>query len=137
VAGVSLRYDKGERRFKHVGSTSVAEIVFEAGNPKKAIGKCPNTIGTRMRQALLESAIPAPNGDSILDVAKNLYAVHEGAIYEAETSDAGVSYHAYPYHGPLNGRLIRALRSMARQSGCESGFEIWVKAHITPRGSWR
>jgi hypothetical protein len=137
VAVVTRRYDKGERRLKHVGSSSVAAIVFEAGNPKKATGKCPNTIGPEKRQELLDSAIPGPNGDRVLDVAKNLYAVYEGVIYEAQTSDAGVSYHAYPYHGPLNGRLIKALRPIAEASGFGREFESWVKAHIVPRGSWR
>lgn len=134
---MTRRYDKGEHRLKHVGLTAAAQIVFDAGNPRKAIGKCPNTIGPATRQELLESAIPGPDGDRILDVAKNLYAVHEGVIYEAQTSDAGVSYHAYPYRGPLNGRLIKALRPMAGKSGFENEFEAWIKAHITPRGSWR
>jgi hypothetical protein len=137
VAGVTRRYDKGERRLKHVGLTAAAEIVFEAGNPRRPIGKCPNTVGPAKRQELLEAAIPGPNGDRILDVAKSLYAVHDGAIYEAQTSDGGITYHAYPYHGPLNGRLIRALRSMAMESGQHDEFETWIKAHITPRGSWR
>lgn len=30
---MTRRYGKGERRFKHVGFTSEAEIVFETGNP--------------------------------------------------------------------------------------------------------
>jgi hypothetical protein len=137
VAGVTRRYDKGERRLKHVGSTAAAEILFEAGNPRKVIGKCPNTVEPAKRQELLESAIPGPNGDRVLNVAKSLYAIYEGVIYEAQTSDAGVSYHAYPYHGPLNGRLIKALRPMAKESGFESEFEAWVKVHIIPRGSWR
>jgi hypothetical protein len=135
MAVVIRRYDKGERRVKHVGSTSAAEIVFEAGNPRKVVGKCPNTITPALRQKLLGSAIPGPNGDRVLEAAKKLYAVYEGVIYEAQTSDAGMTYHAYPYHGPLNGRLIKTLRPMV--SGFENEFENWIKVHITPRGSWR
>src|ERR1051326_6947403 len=131
------RYDKDERRMKHVGSSSAAEIVFEHDNPRRAIGKCPNTVDPSTRQALLEMAIPGPNGDRTLEVAKRVYAVHQGVIYEAQTSDAGVSYHGYPYHGEVNGRLIRALRTMAVASGYELQFDFWIKAHITPRGSWK
>ena len=134
---MTRRFDKGERRLKHVGLTVAAEIVFEAGNPRRPIGKGPNAVDPAKRQELLDSAIPGPNGDRILDVAKSLYAVYDGVIYEAQTSDAGVTYHAYPYHGPLNGRLIRALRPMAVESGRQNEFEAWIKAHITPRGSWR
>jgi hypothetical protein len=91
------RYDKGERRFKHAGSTPVPEIAFEAGSLRKAIGKCPNTIGSAKRQELLDTAVAGPIGDRSLGVAKTLYAVYEGVIYEARTSDAGMSYHAYPF----------------------------------------
>lgn len=115
----------------------MAEIAFETGSPRRAIGKCPNTIGPVKRQELLDAAIPGPIGDRSLGIAKALYVVYEGVIYEAQTSDAGMSYHAYPYHGPLNGRLIMALRLSARKSGFEDGFEAWVKAHIEPRGRWR
>ncbi len=33
------------------------------------------------------------------------YAVHEGAIYQARTSDAGVTYHAFPYRGTLSKQI--------------------------------
>ncbi len=102
-------YDKGERRLKHVAHTPFAEIVFESQNPKRAIGKCPNNIPQAKREELLKDAVTGPEGDRNLDAPKNLYAVHEGVIYEAQTSDAAMSYHAYPYHGPLNGRLLKVL----------------------------
>jgi len=131
------RCDKGERRFRHVGSKATAEIVFQDNNPKKAVGKCPNTINATKRQALLNAAIPVQNGDRRLGIVKRLYAVHQGVIYEAQTSDAGLSYHAYPYHGHLNARLVETLRRMAREDGFGELFEAWVSADIETRGRGR
>ena len=130
-------YDKGERRYKHAGLTSEAEIVFEHDNPKRAIGKCPNNIHRTEREALLEKAIPASLGDRDLAVPKSLFVVHKGVIYEAQTSDGGTSYHAYPFHGRLKGRLIKALRAMPTCIGYEKEFDDWVKAHIEAEGSWK
>jgi hypothetical protein len=132
-----LVYDKGERRHKHVSRSARAEIVFERGNPKRAVGRCPNDIDQTTREALLQTAIPSPNGDRDLDAPRILYAVYQGVIYEARTSDGGRSYHAYPYHGPLSGRLIRSLRDMTVDSGFEEAFEAWIRTHIEPRGRWR
>ena len=130
-------YDNGERRHKHAGQTASAEIVFERGNPKRAMGRRPHTITQARREELLRDAIPGPIGDRSLEVPKRLYVVHEGVIYEAQTSDAGMSYHAYPYHGPLNGKLIEALRMTTTGTGYEGAFEAWVKAHIKARGRSR
>ena len=132
MASARLRriYDKGERRHKHAGNNAFAEVAFEHDNPKRAIGKCPNNVGQATREALLQEAIPAPNGDRDADFPKALYAVHDGVIYEAQTSDAGRSYHAYPYHGPLAGRLVNALWLKAQGGGSESAFENWVKTHV-------
>ena len=127
---MTRRYDKGERRYKHVGLTSCAEIVFEGGNPKKAVGKCPNTIDAEQRQAILDAAVASANGDRMLDVPKPLYAVYRGVVYEAQTSDAGWSYHGYPYHGDLSAGLIAVLRLRADDSGFEAEFDAWVTAHI-------
>ena len=130
-------YDKGERRHKHVGSTAVAEIVFEHASPRRAIGKCPNNIGQEEREALLQEAIAGADGDRNVDFAKTLYTVHRGVIYEAQTSDAGCSYHAYPYHGPLAARLVRLLWQKAQRNRDEGAFESWVKTHINVRGRWK
>jgi hypothetical protein len=57
---------------------------------------------------------------------KTLYVVHDGAIYAAQTSDAGVSYHGYPYKGKLPRELLTRLGEMAIAKDCEKDFAKWV-----------
>jgi hypothetical protein len=124
------KYDKGEKRFKHAGRGSKPEVQFVRDNPKRFVGKCPANISREQRQSLLEEAIAAPNGDREADYSKHLYVVHEGAIYEGRTSDAGVSYHAFPYRGKLSKEILSNLRKMAERKDCIKDFEDWVKQHI-------
>jgi hypothetical protein len=129
-APMPRKYDKGEKRFKHVGCTPDPEIQVFKGQPKRHVGLCPAGIPADLRLQLLNEAIPAPPGDRDIDYDKYLYVVHEGAIYEARTSDAGVTYHAFPYRGMLSKQIVEQLRTMARNKDCIGGFEKWVKNHI-------
>jgi hypothetical protein len=128
------RYDKGERRHKHVGRGPEPEIEFVPGNPRMWIGKCPSTLKPADRERLLNDAIAGDNGDRELSFPKKLYVVHEGAIYEAQTSDRGKSYHGYPYRGKLAPGLLDALRELAVEKECEDEFDRWVKKHIEIHG---
>ena len=128
-------YDKGERRFKHVGTSGEPKIEFIAGNPRMWVGKCPNNLSATDHVRLVNEAIPLDNGDRELPLPKKLYTVHDGAIYEAQTSDRGRSYHGYPYRGKLTRRMTEALREMAVRKGCDKAFESWVKDHIERHGS--
>lgn len=127
-------YEKGERRHKHVGSTDLPTIEFDRKDPQKWVGKCPRMLPEPLRTALLNEAIAVPNGDRELTHPKKLYVVHEGAIYEAQTSDHGRSYHAYPYRGKLPKPIIAALREMAERKGCLDAFEQWTRQHIEIHG---
>jgi len=127
-------YDKGERRFKHVGSGDEPEFQFDDGNPKKVVGKCPATIPDAERDRLLQKAVPLDNGDRDIKFPKKLYAVYQGAIYEAQTSDFGKTYHAYPFRGKLSGAVLELLEAMADEEKCRGQFEIWRKQHITRHG---
>jgi hypothetical protein len=127
-------YDKGERRFKHVGKGPKPYIEFDARQPRKWVGKCPDAIPDSKKKELLNRAIAAPNGDRDVDFVKRLHVVHEGAIYEAQTSDAGRSYHAYPYKGRLSSSLLRELEEMAIEEGTVQGFRDWVGKHIEVGG---
>lgn len=129
------RYDKGERRFKHVGKGPEPVIEFDDSQPKKWVGKCPNTLSGEDRTNLLKEAIAAPNGDRDLAVPKKLYVVHEGAIYEAQTSDHGRTYHGYPYKGKLSGTILKALADMAERKECKDLFEKWVKEYVERHGA--
>lgn len=129
------RYDKGERRYKHVGQTAEPEIEFISGNPRMWVGKCPNTLSHDDHVRLVNEAIAGRNGDREVSFHKKLYTVHHGAIYEAQTTDQGKSYHGYPYRGKLAQRLINALRDIAVGKACEQSFDSWVKRHIEVHGA--
>jgi hypothetical protein len=88
----------------------------------------------QLRESLLNEAIAAPNGDREADYPKYLYVVHNGAIYQARTSDAGVSYHGFPYRGPLGGHLVEELKTMAESKNCLKEFNRWVKDYIRQQG---
>lgn len=129
-------YDKGERRRKHVGRGSAPIIEFSSGNPKMWVGKCPSTLSAEQHKELVNEAIPGRNGDRDLPFPKKLYVVHDGAIYEAQTTDHGYSYHGYPYRGKLASELITALRAMAVAKQCEDDFNRWVREQIEVHGTW-
>jgi hypothetical protein len=59
-----------------------------------------------------------------------MYVVHEGAIYEAQTSDAGHSYHAYPYKGRLSRALLMELEAAAVTENTIQAFKDWVSSYI-------
>ncbi len=123
-------YDKGERRFKHVGQGPDPYIVFDEHQPRKWVGKCPDNIPDATKHEVLNGAIAAPNGDREASYAKRLYAVYRGAIYEAQTSDGGSTYHAYPYKGKLSKALVQALEVMAIAEGTLETFKDWIDKHI-------
>jgi hypothetical protein len=129
------RYDKGERRYKHVGKQPEPEIEFVPGNPRMWVGKCPSTLTLDDNVELLNEAIAGSNGDRELPFPKKLYVVHEGAIYEGQTTDRGKSYHGYPFRGKLAQGLLAALREMATEKDCEKEFDRWVKKHIEVHGA--
>jgi hypothetical protein len=134
-SGLDRQYDKGERRYKHVGKGPSPEIEFNSSNPRMWIGKCPSTLTSDNHRRLLNEAIPGHNGDRDLPFPKKLYAVHEGAIYEGQTSDRGKSYHGYPYRGKLPRRMVEALRTAALKKRCADEFDLWVKKHIEVLGT--
>jgi len=128
------KYDKGERRFKHVGSGDLPEFEIDDDNPKKIIGKCPRTISEQERDRLLQIAVAATNPDREISVPDRLYCVHQGTIYEAQTSDHGETYHAYPFRGKLAAAILQKLRDLADKERCREAFEKFVKANITRHG---
>ncbi|MFT3995987.1 MAG: hypothetical protein QM667_01155, partial [Asticcacaulis sp.] len=119
------KYDKGEGRKKHVGNKSVPTFKRIDHSPKHFIGLCPKGVPDDVRSKLLNSAVEDRNGDRELEVPKRLYAVYQGAIYEAQTSDDGTTYHAYPYRGKLRTRLVKELYNKAVEEKTETEFANW------------
>jgi len=120
-----------------VGKGPEPTIALDDGNPKKWVGRCPSTLTQSDCERLLNEAVAAPNGDRDVPVPKKLYVVHNGAIYEAQTSDHGGSYHGYPYKGKLSGMILQSLRRMAEDKKCAEAFEDWVKRYIELHGPRR
>jgi len=60
--------------------------------------------------------------------------VYQGAIYEAQTSDGGASYHGYPYKGKLSTSILTALETIARDQECLEAFRDWQKKYIVLYG---
>jgi hypothetical protein len=128
------RYERGENRRKHVGSTVQPEIVKTPQG--ELVGRCPANFPIERRQALLDKAVPhittAPYSEAF---PKRLYVVdQDGTVYTAQTSNPGDSYHGYPYAGPMGKRLIAVLREMAQGQLCEAAFNRWLKRHIKVGG---
>jgi hypothetical protein len=126
-------YDKGDRRHKHVGGNPYPEFGNEK-DPRRVVGLCPNNLVHADHQRLLHEAIPDGNGDRSINFPKRLHVVHEGAIYRAETTDWGKSYHGYPYRGKMGRNLLEKLRAMAEEKGCLAAFEHWTATYIELHG---
>jgi hypothetical protein len=131
----AFKYDKGDRRKKHVGAASHAVVEFDDRQPRKLVGKCPRGLEKQAAQILAKS-IPSCSSARRGNYAKHRYAVHEGVIYEAATSDRGETYHGYPYHGKLAKALVLELRKEAAKQSCATIFDKWVDDHIEYHGSW-
>lgn len=127
-------YEKGERRHKHVGNNDYPEFYYINDNPRHAIGKCPKNLVGDERTALLREAIPEGNGDREIGFHKRLYAVHHGAIYRAETTTYGKSYHGYPYRGKMGRAMLEKLRGIAANKECLKEFGDWVDQYIELHG---
>ncbi len=128
------KYEKGERRFKHVGTQARPTFRRERFRPRHWIGLCPNNFSATDLQRLIDEALPAPNGDRDLDFAKRLHIVETGTIYRLETTDRGKSYHGYPYRGKLSRTIVHQLRPLAAAKNCLSEFEDWVEDYIELSG---
>ncbi|QND80506.1 hypothetical protein H4W19_01485 [Pseudoxanthomonas mexicana] len=128
------KYDKGERRIKHVNNDPEPTFVSSGGNPKRLIGKCPSGMSETLLNDLVNEAIPSVNAQPGLPFPKKIYVVHKGAVYEAQSSDHGTSYHGYPYSGKLPSGVINSLEAMAVRKDCLKEFKAWVKRYILPHG---
>lgn len=131
---VLRKYDKGERRTKHVSSSPVAEFRSSGGNPNRLIGKCPAGMSASLLDKLVNEAIPVANAQPNLAFHKKIYVVHEGVVYEAQSSDQGTSYHGYPFSGRLPSAVITELEAMAVRKNCLKDVKDWMKKYVKAHG---
>lgn len=123
------RYERGDNRTKHLGTSDGPEIMHRNG---EIIGRCPRDMAPSRRQALLDDAVGCVTTEPYsVQFPKRLDAVDtDGSIHTAQTSNPGDSYHGYPYAGRMGKRLIEAPRRTAIRKGCGAAFDCWVKRHI-------
>lgn len=133
--GARWRYERGEGRFKHRWRHDHAGFDPSERGP---VGKCPCHVTEAIAEEILNTkAVPyfEWEGSAFPD---RLYAVYQGAIYEAVPTRPGVSYHAYPWRGDLPGRpglprrILRRLRDQADQNDEHKAFEQWLKKYGGP-----
>jgi hypothetical protein len=126
--GPRRKYEKGEKRFKHVGRSATASV--DEGNPKKVVGKCPNNIPDATKEAVLQTAIPDASPDRNNPFPWRMFAVHEGVIYDCRTTTRDSSYHAFPYHGEMLRSLHDELEQTDDAKAHSREFKRWVAKHV-------
>lgn len=128
------RYQRGENRHKHVGKENIPRV--EKAADGEVVGKCPAAMSEDHKSELLAQAIPyLTEYPYSAAFPKRLFVVdQDGTVYTGQTTEAGSSYHGYPYAGPIGRRLKQALYEMAVKKGCAKEFNRWVKDHIRDAG---
>jgi len=88
------KYEKGDQRYKHTGRG--ANAVFEQ-NRGVTVGKCPNTITLETAQKILNEGVGCDYVDTgTFSYPRQMFGFHEGVLYKALPTRAGISYHAFP-----------------------------------------
>ncbi len=121
------KYDSGEKRRKHKWQNDYAVFEVEGG---LRVAKCPTTITQELAEQLLNTGVGWENPNIPSDCPRNIYNVHEGVVYKAAITLAGVSYHGFPCEGPVPREVVAQLRGLADEKKCSKEFEAWVKRYI-------
>lgn len=106
------------------------EAGFEA-HDGKLVGKCPSGISAADAERLLnEQSVPYFNPRAPGPRPDRLYVVHDGVVYRATPTQAGVSFHAFPELPERFLRLPRSVRravvELAERLGCKEEVERWI-----------
>jgi hypothetical protein len=124
---VPWKYDPGEKRKKHKWKNDYPGFEVEGG---LRVGKCPTTIAQEIAEHLLNTGVRWDNPNIPSTYPRNIYNVHEGAVYKAAITLAGVSYHGFPCEGRVPREVVSQLRVLANNKNCSKEFEAWLKRYI-------
>ncbi len=118
-------YEKGEKRYKHVGKS--AEATIDDGNPAKVVGKCPNNIADPIKRQVLNEAIAELAAEAIEPFPSRMFGVHEGVIYDCRTTTLD---NAFPYHGEMLRSLHDRLAQTKDAQTHTKAFKRWTAKHV-------
>lgn len=129
-------YERGAHRRKHCWNRDEASF---CPSPKGPVGKCPNSIRDAEAQALLDNGIPFYEDEEDKHPS-HIYSVREGVIYEAAPTQAGLSYHGYPWRGDqhrgdIPERIFEELMKRADEGGHIKEFKRWVETYASRKMS--
>lgn len=81
-----------------------------------------------MAQRLLDDGIPFFDHPSDKHPSA-IYNVFEGIPYEAAPTEAGKSFHGYPWKGVMPRSILIDLGRRAEQTGYRQEFKRWLEQH--------
>src|SRR5690606_24974604 len=120
-------YERGEGRFKHCWNKPEAGFSPPESAP---VGKCSSKITDMIAQTLLDEGVEYRLEEDDPHPSK-IYNVFEGVPYEAAPTRPGISYHGYPWRGPMPRWIYRILKKRADDQGHGSTFKAWLKKYGT------
>lgn len=124
MAQPQRKYDKGENRRKHQGTAPEARIAHKYG---EEIGECPRGFTLATAQRLIDDAIEEHKKRQP-DVPFRLWSYHDGAVYQARTSDGGTTWHGWPVQGNrIPDGIRRQLEAQAEQQGESDLLKQWLR----------
>jgi hypothetical protein len=124
---VPWKYDPGEKRRKHKWQNDYAGFEVEGG---VRVAKCPTTIMQELAEQLLNTGVGWENPNVPSSYPRNIYNIHEGVVYKAAITLAGMSYHGFPCEGQVPREVVAQLRDLADKKKCLKEFEAWLKRYI-------
>ena len=123
------KYDPGESpKIKHGWSQDKAGFVRR---DKGLIGKCPKGMTNGEAERLLNDGIPDSSVRGDAEHPGRVYVVHDGVLYRAVPTLAGVSYHGFPEDPKefdrLDDDLQRRIWERAHSLGQEKALKTWLR----------
>lgn len=121
-----LQYNKGEHRFKHVGSAASPQMIEKDGG---WIGECPKGFNLTVALTLVREGIPEFR-TTVAERPYRIWNYYDGAIYASRSEDGGTTWHGYPNGLPAKPpprEILRELESRANQRGEGNQLKKWLQ----------